>query len=61
MKEQFKGQKEDGTLMSGVLLLESNSKKEREAVLKEYKFLSGAVKLIRVYDGMNECYEEVNI
>ena len=61
MREQYKGVKEDGTLSCGSLLLESSSKKERESILKEYLSLSGAVKLVKVYDGERECYEEVTI
>lgn len=62
MREQYKGLKKDGTLSNGSLVLESeNTSKEKQRVLKEYKSLSGAVKLIMVYDGENECYEEVII
>ncbi len=61
MKEHYKGVKEDGTLISGSLFLDSRNKKERESILKEYLSLSGAVKLIKVYDGERECYEEVTI
>ena len=61
MKEHYKGVKEDGTLISGSLFLDSRNKKERESILKEYLSLSGAVKLIKVYDGERECYEEVPI
>ena len=61
MREHYKGVKEDGTLTNGSLLLDATSKKEKQRVLKEYKFLSGAVKLILVHDGENECYEEVNV
>lgn len=59
MREQYKGVKEDGTLLTGSLLLDTNNSKERERILKDYKHLSGAEKLILVYDGENECYEEV--
>ena len=59
MREQYKGVKEDGTLLAGSLLLDSSNRKEKQRVLKEYKHLSGAEKLILVYDGENECYEEV--
>lgn len=59
MREQYKGVKEDGTLICGSLLLDSTTRKEKQRVLKEYKFLSGAEKLILVYDGERECYEEV--
>ena len=59
MREQYKGLKADGTLTCGSLVLETNSQKEKQRVLKEYKSLSGAEKLILVYDGENECYEEV--
>lgn len=62
MREQYKGLKKDGTLSNGSLVLESeNTSKEKQRVLKEYKSLSGAVKLIMVYDGEKECYEEVII
>lgn len=61
MRKQYKGVKEDGTLLAGSLLLDTTSKKERERILKDYKHLSGAVKLILVYDGERECYEEVII
>ena len=62
MREQYKGLKKDGTLICGSLLLEAeNNPKEKQRVLKEYKHLAGAVKLIMVYDGENECYEEVLI
>lgn len=62
MREQYKGLKKDGTLSNGSLVLESeNTSKEKQRVLKEYKHLSGAVKLIMVYDGEKECYEEVII
>ena len=61
MREQYKGVKEDGTLSCGSLLLDSTSKKERESILKEYLSISGAVKLIKVYDGEKKCYEEVNV
>ena len=60
-REHYKGVKEDGTLTPGSLLLDATNQKEKQRVLKEYKFLSGAVKLIRVYDGEKECYEEVNV
>ena len=59
MREQYKGLKKDGTLTYGCLVLETNSQKEKERILKDYKHLSGAEKLILVYDGENECYEEV--
>ena len=59
MREHYKGVKEDGTLLAGSLLLDTNNRKERERILKDYKHLSGAVKLILVYDGERECYEEV--
>jgi len=61
MREHYKGVKEDGTFLTGSLLLDTNNSKERERILKDYKHLSGAEKLIRVYDGENECYEEVLI
>lgn len=61
MKEHYKGVKEDGTLINGSLFLDSSNKKERESILKEYLSLSGAVKLVKVYDGEAECYEEVTI
>lgn len=61
MKEHYKGVKEDGTLINGSLFLDSRNKKERESILKEYLSLSGAVKLVKVYDGERECYEEVNL
>lgn len=61
MSEQFKGVKEDGTLTTGFLVLKSNSKKERELILKEYLNLSGAVKLIKVHGQEGPCYEEVTI
>ena len=61
MREHYKGVKKDGTLINGSLLLDSSNRKEKQRVLKEYKHLSGAVKLIMVYDGENECYEEVSI
>lgn len=59
MREQYKGLKKDGTLTCGCLVLETNNRKERERILKDYKHLSGAEKLILVYDGEKECYEEV--
>ena len=59
MREHYKGVKEDGTLLTGSLLLDSSNRKEKQRVLKEYKHLSGAEKLILVYDGEKECYEEV--
>ena len=61
MREQYKGLKADGTLTCGSLFLETNSQKEKQRVLKEYKSLSGAKKLIKVHDGVQECYEEVTI
>ena len=61
MREHYKGVKKDGTLINGSLLLDSSNRKEKQRVLKEYKHLCGAVKLIMVYDGENECYEEVII
>ena len=61
MNEQFKGVKEDGSLMNGFLSLKSSSKKERESILKEYHSLSGAVKLIKVHGEEGPCYEEVII
>ena len=61
MREHYKGVKEDGTLINGSLFLDSRNKKERESILKEYLSLSGAVKLVKVYDGERECYEEVTI
>lgn len=62
MREQYKGLKKDGTLIYGSLLLEAeNNPKEKQRVLKEYKHLAGAVKLIKVYDGEKSCYEEVAI
>lgn len=60
MKEKYKGLKADGTLTCGSLVIESeNTSKEKQHVLKEYKSLSGAKKLIKVHDGVQECYEEV--
>ena len=60
MREQFKGVKKDGTLTDGSLVLNASSKEERKHVLKEYKFLSNSVQLIKVYDEeKGECYEEV--
>ena len=59
MREHYKGVNEDGTLLTGSLLLDTNNRKERERILKDYKHLSGAEKLILVYDGEKECYEEV--
>ena len=59
MREHYKGVKEDGTLLTGSLLRDTNNRKEKQRVLKEYKHLSGAEKLILVYDGERECYEEV--
>ena len=61
MREQYKAIKKDGTLTCGSLILEASSKKEKQRVLKEYKHLSGAEKLIMVYDGEKECYEEIII
>lgn len=61
MREHYKGVKEDGTLLTGFLLLDTSNRKEKQRVLKEYKHLCGAVKLILVYDGERECYEEVII
>ncbi len=61
MNEQYKGVKEDGTLTAGSLVLKSNSKKERESILKEYLEISGSVKLIKVYGQNGPCYEEVTI
>lgn len=61
MKEQYKGLKKNGALTCGSLVLETSSQKEKERILKEYKSLSGAVKLIKVYDGERKCYEEVPI
>lgn len=61
MNEQFKGLKSDGTLTKGSLSLKSNNKKERNSILKEYLFLSGAEKLIKVYGDDGPCYEEVII
>jgi hypothetical protein len=61
MREQYRAIKKDGTLTMGSLLLEASSQKEKKRVLKEYKALSGAEKLILVYDGEKECYEEVKI
>lgn len=61
MREHYKGVKEDGTLLTGSLLLDTNNRKEKQRVLKEYKHLSGAEKLILVYDGEKECNEEVII
>lgn len=60
MREHFKGIRKDGTLTDGSLVLNASSKYERQKVLKEYKFLSSAVKLVKVYDEYEgECYEEV--
>lgn len=59
MRKHYKGVKEDGTLHAGSLLVDTNNRKERERILKEYKHLSGAEKLILVHDGEKECYEEV--
>ena len=62
MREQYKGLKKDGTLSNGSLVIEAgNTSKEKQRVLKEYKHLAGAVKLIKVYDGEKSCYEEVAI
>lgn len=61
MSEHYKGVKEDGTLITGSLLLDTKNRKERERVLKEYKHLSGAKKIIKIFDGEKECYEEVII
>ena len=61
MNEEFKGVKKDGSLMAGSLSLKSNSKKERDSILKEYLFLSGAEKLVKVYGEDGPCYEEVSI
>ena len=61
MREQYRAIKKDGTLTMGSLLLEASSQKEKKRVLKEYKALSGAEKLILVYDGEKECYEEVSL
>lgn len=62
MREQYKGLKKDGPLSNGSLVIEAgNTSKEKQRVLKEYKHLSGAEKLIMVYDGEKECYEEVSI
>ena len=61
MREQYKGVRKDGTLNPGSLLLDATNKKEKQRVLKEYKHLSGAVKLVMVYDGERECYEEVSL
>ena len=60
MSEHYQGVKEDGTLTLGFLSLKTNSKRERESILKEYLKLSGAVKLVKVYDN-GPCYEEVTI
>ena len=60
MSEQYKGIKKDGTLTFGSLSLKTDSQKERKRILKEYKRLSGAVKLVKVYDD-GPCYEEVII
>ena len=60
MSEQYKGLKQDGTLTLGTLLLKSDNRKEKESILKEYLELSGAVKLVKVYDE-GPCYEEVII
>ena len=61
MREQYRAIKKDGTLTMGSLLLEASSQKEKKRVLKEYKSLSGAAKLVKVWDGEQECYEEVKI
>lgn len=61
MSEQYRGIKEDGTLTMGCLSLKSNNHKERESILKEYLYLSGAVKLVKVYGAEGPCYEEVII
>ena len=61
MREQYRGVKGDGSLTLGTLSLNSNNRKERESILKEYLSLSGAVKLIKVYGQDGPCYEEVNI
>lgn len=61
MREQYRGVKEDGSLTLGTLSLNSNNRKERESILKEYLNLSGAVKLVRVYGQEGPCYEEVTI
>ena len=60
MTEQYKGVKSDGTLTYGSLHLQTSNKKERARILKEYKFLCGAEKLVKVYDN-GDCYEEVTI
>lgn len=60
MSEQYKGLLKDGTLTFGSLSLKTDSQKERKRILKEYKRLSGAVKLVKVYDD-GPCYEEVII
>ena len=61
MSEQYKGVKEDGSLTNGCLVLKSNSKKERESILKEYLSISGSVKLIKVHGHDGPCYEEIII
>ena len=61
MSEQYKGVKEDGTLTAGTLVIKTDRRKEKEAILKEYLEISGSVKLIKVYGREGECYEEVNI
>lgn len=61
MREQYRAIKKDGTLTIGSLLLEASSQKEKKRVLKEYKSLAGAAKLVKVWDGEKECYEEVKI
>ena len=61
MREQYRGVKEDGSLTLGTLSLNSNNRKERESILKEYLNLSGAVKLVKVHDGEMVCYVEVNL
>ena len=61
MSGQYKGVKPDGTLTAGTLVLKSDSKKERESILKEYLSISGSVKLIKIHGQDGPCYEEVNI
>lgn len=61
MREHYKGIRKDGTVLFGSLLLDTENKKEKHRVLKEYKMLAGAEKLVKIFDGENECYEEVSL
>ena len=61
MTEKYKGLNQDGSLTYGTLHLNSNNRKERESILKEYLSLCGAVKLVRVYGQDGPCYEEVSL